>query len=157
MTLSAFGQNEDLLETMIQGCLSDSTFEYNLLQDSDFGCKDNPTYHIPYSPTDYSGDLRFNLAFNGKVLAEHNYSDSTKCEPFQISSIQKSRSRYQVTVSLSIFVPLACEHLEGHGKNHGCVSKKVLSVSRKIKVKKNGELKVKKSEYRNYRMTGTFL
>ncbi|PQV45498.1 hypothetical protein CLV33_11346 [Jejuia pallidilutea] len=156
-SLNSFGQKKDLFQQMIQGCLSDSTFKYTVLHDPNHKCIDSPAYNIPYRPVNYSGDLEFDLTFNGASLEEHNYSDSTKCSPFQISFLQKSKSRYEVSVSYIVFLPLSCEHLEGHGKNHGCFSKKVISMSRKIKIKRNGDWKIKDTQYGNQIMTGTYL
>ncbi|QNR25127.1 hypothetical protein [Croceimicrobium hydrocarbonivorans] len=156
-SLNSFGQDQELLQQMIQGCLSDSTFKYTVLNEPDHKCIDKPTYSIPYGAANYTADLELDLTFNGASLHEHYYSDSTKCFPFQISFLQKSKSRYEISVSYIISIPLSCEHLEGHGKNHGCFSRKVISIRRKIKIKRNGDWKIRDTQYYNRIMSGTFL
>lgn len=156
-SLFAFSQNKEIIEKMIQGCLSDSTFKQNLLQESALKCPERPTYNIPSRPVRYIDDLEFNLTFNGIKLREHNYKDSSDCKPFQVYFFQKSKSIYEVSVSYAIFFPAVCEHLEGHGKSNGCFTKRIISVYRKIKIKKNGDWKIKETNYGNRIMTGSYL
>lgn len=156
-SLNTFGQDKGFIEAMIQGCLSDSTFEYNLLSDTDYACTDQLTYDFPFKPVKYYRNYKFDLAFNGKNLAQYYYNDSTQCSPFTVSFSQKSKSTYEVLVNYSISLPLSCNHIDGHGTNHGCVKKKVISIHRKLKVKKNGTQKTKKTEYYKRIMTATFL
>ncbi len=137
---------------MVQGCLSDSTFQSNLLLDEEIECKEFRTYTTPYNP-----NLNLSLDYQGHKLRKHNYSDSASCNPFSISVNQKFKSKYYITVSLRTSVSLKCEHLAGHGKGHGCFSNKVILVNGVFKVKRNGTLKVKKMENRGYYYMGTFL
>ncbi len=152
LTFTSFGQDSGLIQQMVQGCLSDSTFQSNLYLDDEIECKEFSSYTIPYN-----FNLKLSLNFQGVKLKKHNYSDSSLCNPLSVSVYQKSNSKYNVTVSLNTEVPLKCEHLEGHGKGDGCVSNKVVSINRVIKVKRNGEVKIKKSENRSYYYMGTFL
>ncbi len=156
-SLNANGQEKELIQKMIQGCLADSTFENNVFSDPDLNCLNISSFNIPTKPSTYYGSYNFSLSFKGRTLIQHDNSDSTMCSPIQISFFQKSNSFYEIAVSYSIFYPLSCEHLEGHGKDHGCFSQKIISLSRQIRVKKNGDLKIKKSNYSNRIMSGTFL
>lgn len=112
-------QDSELTEWMLQKCLSDSVFKRAVLSNSEFHCDRHRTYHFSYSQ-----EGRVELEFNGQPLSLHDYKDSSLCSPFFLSYRSLSRSKYEVSVSLSVPVPLKCEHLEGHGHDSGCFSKK---------------------------------
>lgn len=154
LAINANGQKSDPVLEMVQNCLADSSFKSMLFQLEELECKDIVSYQ-----THLNSDLNFKgLVFNGVELREHNYYlDTALCSPIGIYVTKKRRSKVKVLISYSIYLTPICEGVEGHGKTNGCFSRRVISMERIFKLKRDGEIVIKDTDYRSIQSSGKFL